>query len=122
MSTVAWLWKQRRPALWAMVGLGFLGYRALHKAHELMRQGQAGADVRRAATAHPPTDDTRADEARVSRGARHYRAGYPRRQGSPGGRLPGVGGAASLLPSVRRLSVCALSDGTAGLSPDSQPH
>jgi membrane protein len=51
---MAWLWKQGRPTLLAVVGLGFLGYKALHKEHEPMRQGQADAGMRGAATAHPP--------------------------------------------------------------------
>ena len=51
---MAWLWKQGRPTLLAVVGLGFLGYKALHKDHEPMGQGQAGTGVRGAATARPP--------------------------------------------------------------------
>jgi membrane protein len=41
-----------------MVGLGFLGYKALHKEHEPVRQGQAGAGVREMATARPPLTTT----------------------------------------------------------------
>jgi membrane protein len=51
---MAWLWKQGRPTLLAVVGLGFLGYQALHKEHEPMGQRQAGVGVRREATARPP--------------------------------------------------------------------
>src|SRR5215831_11459889 len=53
-STMAWLWKQGRPTLLAVVGLGFLGYQALHKERRPMGQGQAGVRVRGAATAPPP--------------------------------------------------------------------
>src|SRR4029453_1096266 len=116
---MAWLRKPRRPALLAVVGLGFLGYKTLLKDRELVGQRQVGAGVQGAATARPPLTTPTA-EARVSRRPRHYRAGYPRRQGSPGGRLPGRGGAVGLLPPVCGLSVCALSDGTAGLSANSQ--
>src|SRR5262245_22090518 len=49
---MAWLWKQGRPTLLAVVGLGFLGYNALHKEHEPV--GQAGAGVRQVATVRPP--------------------------------------------------------------------
>jgi len=51
---MAWLWKQGRPTLLAVMGLGFLGYQALHKEHEPMGQRQAGAGGRGAATARPP--------------------------------------------------------------------
>jgi len=37
------------------------------------------------------------DQAGVSRWPRYQGVGYPRRQGSPGGRLPGMGRAARLL-------------------------
>jgi hypothetical protein len=48
---MAWLWKQGRPTLLAVVGLGFLGYKALHKEREPVGQGQADVGVRGAATA-----------------------------------------------------------------------
>src|SRR5512145_533987 len=51
---MAWLWKQGRPTLLAVVGLGFLGYKALHKEREPVGQGQAGVGVRGVATARPP--------------------------------------------------------------------
>jgi membrane protein len=46
------LWKQGRPTLLAVVGLGFLGYKALHREREPV--GQAGAGVREVATMRPP--------------------------------------------------------------------
>ena len=51
---MAWLWKQRRPTLLAVVGLGVLGYTVLHKEGELGKQGQASASVRGEGTAHLP--------------------------------------------------------------------
>jgi hypothetical protein len=42
---MAWLRKPRRPALLAVVGLGFLGYKTLLKEREPVGQGQAGAGV-----------------------------------------------------------------------------
>jgi hypothetical protein len=51
---MAWLWKQGRPTLLAVVGLGFLGYKALYKEREPVGQGQAGVSVRGAVTARPP--------------------------------------------------------------------
>jgi hypothetical protein len=51
---MAWLWKQGRPTLLAVVGLGFLGYKALHKEREPVGQGQAGVGMRGAAIARPP--------------------------------------------------------------------
>ena len=51
---MAWLWKQGRPTLLAVVGLGFLGYKALHKEHEPVGQGQAGTGVPGGAPAQPP--------------------------------------------------------------------
>ena len=51
---MAWLRKPRRPALLAIVGLGFLGYKTLLKERESVGQGQAGAGVQGAATARPP--------------------------------------------------------------------
>ena len=51
---MVWLWKQGRPTLLAVVGLGFLGYKALHKGREPVGQEQAGMGVRGAATARPP--------------------------------------------------------------------
>jgi membrane protein len=50
---MAWLWKQGRPTLLAVVGLGFLGYKALHKEREPVGQGQADEGERGAATARP---------------------------------------------------------------------
>ena len=43
---MAWLWKQGRPTLLTLVGLGFLGVPVLHKEREPVEQGQAGAGVR----------------------------------------------------------------------------
>src|SRR5262249_20518078 len=40
--------------LLAVVGLGFLGYKALHKEREPVGKEQAGTGVRGVATAHPP--------------------------------------------------------------------
>jgi membrane protein len=37
---MAWLWKQGRPSLWLVVGLGFLGYKTLHREHKGNRHGQ----------------------------------------------------------------------------------
>ena len=51
---MAWLWKQGRPTLLAVVGLGFLGYQALHKEREPIGQRQAGVGVRGEATARRP--------------------------------------------------------------------
>jgi membrane protein len=51
---MAWLWKQGRPTLLAVVGLGFLGYKALHKEREPVGQGQEGVGVRGVATVRPP--------------------------------------------------------------------
>jgi membrane protein len=51
---MAWLWKQGRPTLLTLAGLGFLGYTVLHKEREPVGLGQAGAGVRRAVTARPP--------------------------------------------------------------------
>jgi hypothetical protein len=48
---MAWLWKQGRPTLLTLAGLGFLGYTVLHKEREPVGPGQAGAGVRRAVTA-----------------------------------------------------------------------
>ena len=51
---MAWLWKQGRPTLLALVGAGVLGYKALHRGHAPVGQGQAAVRVWDAATAHPP--------------------------------------------------------------------
>jgi membrane protein len=51
---MAWLWKQGRPTLLAVVGLGFVGYKTLHRGREQVGQGQVGVGMRRAATARPP--------------------------------------------------------------------
>ena len=51
---MAWLWKQRRPTLLAVVGLGVLGYTVLHKERELGKQWQASAGVRGGGTARLP--------------------------------------------------------------------
>ena len=50
---MAWLWKQGRPTLLAVVGLGLLGYKALHKEREPMEQEQTGVSGRGVATARP---------------------------------------------------------------------
>jgi membrane protein len=51
---MAWLWKQGRPTLLAVVGMGVLGYKALHRGHEPVQQGQAEVGVWDVATAHSP--------------------------------------------------------------------
>jgi hypothetical protein len=51
---MAWLWKQGRPTLLAMVGMGVLGYKALHRGHAPVQQGQAEVGVWDAAAVHPP--------------------------------------------------------------------
>ena len=38
---MAWLWKQRRPTLLAVLGMGVLGYKALHRGHEPVDRGRA---------------------------------------------------------------------------------
>ena len=50
---MAWLWKQGRPTLLAIVGAGVLGYKALHRGHAPVGQGQAAVGVGDAPTAHP---------------------------------------------------------------------
>jgi Virulence factor BrkB len=42
---MAWLWKQGRPSLLAVVGLGFLGYKALHSRRKAHRQEQVRTGV-----------------------------------------------------------------------------
>jgi membrane protein len=42
---MALLWTQGRPRLWLVVGLGFLGYKALQREHGENKQGQARAGV-----------------------------------------------------------------------------
>src|SRR5690349_20319873 len=49
---MAWLRKPGRPTLLAVVGLGFLGYKALHREREPV--GQTGTGVREVATVRPP--------------------------------------------------------------------
>ena len=51
---MAWLWKQGRPTLLAVVGAGVLGYKAFHRGRAPVGQGQAAVGVWDAATAHPP--------------------------------------------------------------------
>ena len=51
---MAWLWKQGRPTLLAVVGMGVLGYKAFHRGHAPVQQGQAEVGVWDAATVHPP--------------------------------------------------------------------
>ena len=51
---MAWLWKQGRPTLLAVVGAGVLGYKALHRRHTPGGQGHAAVGVWDPATAHPP--------------------------------------------------------------------
>jgi membrane protein len=51
---MAWLWKQGRPTLLAVVGMGVLGYKALHRGHAPVQQGQAAVGVWDVATAHSP--------------------------------------------------------------------
>ena len=48
---MTWLWKQGRPTLLAVVGLGFLGYKTLLKEREPVGQRPAGAGVQGAAIA-----------------------------------------------------------------------
>jgi membrane protein len=51
---MAWLWKQGRPTLLAVVGAGVLGYKAFHRGRAPVGQGQAAVGVWDAPTAHPP--------------------------------------------------------------------
>ena len=51
---MAWLWKQGRPTLLAVVGAGVLGYKAFHRGRAPVGQGHAAVGVWDAPTAHPP--------------------------------------------------------------------
>ena len=51
---MAWLWKQGRPTLLALVGAGVLGYTALHRGHATVGEGQATVGVWERTTGHPP--------------------------------------------------------------------
>jgi hypothetical protein len=51
---MAWLWKQGRPTLLAVVGAGVLGYKAFHRGRASVGQGHAAVGVEDPATAHPP--------------------------------------------------------------------
>jgi membrane protein len=50
---MAWLWKQGRPTLLAVVGAGVLGYKAFHRGRAPVGQEQAAVGVWDAPTAHP---------------------------------------------------------------------
>ena len=50
---MAWLWKQGRPTLLAMVGAGVLGYKAFHRGRAPVGQAHAAVGAWDAATAHP---------------------------------------------------------------------
>ena len=50
---MAWLWKQGRPTLLAMVGMGVLGYKALHRGYVPVQQRQADVGLWDVPTAHP---------------------------------------------------------------------
>jgi len=56
---MAWLWKQGRPSFLAIIGLGVLGYKTLHKGREADRPGQRRvrilADARQRRTPATPT-------------------------------------------------------------------
>jgi membrane protein len=58
---MAWLWKQGRPTLLAVVGAGVLGYKALHRGRAPVRKAQAAVGVWDAPTAHPPLTPHAAD-------------------------------------------------------------
>jgi hypothetical protein len=49
---MAWLWKQGRPTLLAVVGAGVLGYKAFHRGRAPVGQGHAAVGVGDPATAH----------------------------------------------------------------------
>jgi hypothetical protein len=51
---MAWLWKQGRPTLLAMVGAGVLGYKAFHRGRAPEGQRPAAVGVWDAPPAHPP--------------------------------------------------------------------
>jgi hypothetical protein len=59
---MAWIWKQGRPSLLAMIGLGVLGYKALHRGREEARHGPQrirvieGAQPRKAQVTPMPLD------------------------------------------------------------------
>src|SRR4029453_9789280 len=50
---MAWLWKQGRPTLLAVIGAGVLGYKAFHRGRAPVGQAHAAVGVWDAATAHP---------------------------------------------------------------------
>ena len=50
---MAWLWKQGRPTLLAVVGAGVLGYKAFHRGRAPVGQGYAAVGVWDVPTAHP---------------------------------------------------------------------
>src|SRR5262245_57987011 len=53
-KAMAWLWKQGRPTLLAMVGMGVLGYKALHRGHAPVPQRPAEEGVWNTVVVHPP--------------------------------------------------------------------
>jgi hypothetical protein len=50
---MAWLWKQGRPTLLALVGAGVLGYKAFYRGHAPVGQEQATVGVWESTTVHP---------------------------------------------------------------------
>ena len=64
---MAWLWKQGRPTLLAMVGAGVLGYKAFHRGRRAGGTGAgSGGGVGRAHGA-PAADDTHASRTHRQR-------------------------------------------------------
>ena len=121
---MAWLWKQGRPTLLAMVGMGVLGYKAFHRGHAPMQQRQAEVGVWDAATVHPPRTMPRPADAPPQTGfsaASASRSWPPASSRRFGSMIAWVGCAVGLLSAVCRLSVFSLFDCPAGFSAHPQP-
>ena len=51
---MAWLWKQRRPTLLAVVGIGVLGYKMLHQGDKPVGRGRTDVGMWEAPRTPPP--------------------------------------------------------------------
>ena len=117
---MAWLWKQGRPTLLAMVGMGVLGYSVAPGTRAGATEAGRGRGVD-AAAAHPPRTTPRPADAPPQTG---FLGGLRVKELATrvikevrGGRLPGVGCAVGLLSVVCRLSVFSLLTALLGFLP-----
>ena len=123
---MAWRWKQGRPSLLAIIGLGVLGYKMLHKGRVTDRYGQKGvrmmADTQQRRLQATPTPLGRQTKTAFLGGLRVTELAKRVVQEVREDNCLGQAAQTRVLPDFCCLSVSPLLGDATGVSADSPPH